>query len=76
MLDIKITGATSLPAGCGRLYADAEGIDHVIVNGRVIVTHGRSRGEPAGVILKPGRDTYTVDIPATVAAKAITSPMR
>lgn len=64
----KVHVRKDLPAGCGRLYADADGIDHVLVNGRLIVTQGVYSGNPAGVILKPGRDTYTVDIPSSTVA--------
>lgn len=54
---------SDLPGGCMRLYADAEGIGHVIVNGREIIRNGNYLGRPAGAILRPGRDTYTVSIP-------------
>jgi len=51
-----------LPGGCMRLYADACGIHNVIVNGREIIREGTYLGSPAGVILRPGKDTYTVKI--------------
>jgi N-acyl-D-aspartate/D-glutamate deacylase len=52
-----------LPANGRRLYSDAEGISHVIVNGREIIRNGKYLDTPAGIILRPGRDTYTVAIP-------------
>ena len=52
-----------VPAGQGRLYAEADGIHHVIVNGREIIRDGKYLGVPAGKILRSGHDTYTVPIP-------------
>jgi N-acyl-D-aspartate/D-glutamate deacylase len=46
-----------LPAGAGRLVADAEGIDHVIVNGTPIVRDGRLLEARPGTVLRSGRDT-------------------
>ncbi len=53
-----------LPAGAGRLYAEAHGIEHVIVNGTAILRYGESTGATPGTIFRPGRDTRTVRIPA------------
>jgi N-acyl-D-aspartate/D-glutamate deacylase len=48
-----------LPAGAGRLYAEADGIDHVLVNGRPIVRDSRLTTERSGTLLRSGRDTET-----------------
>jgi N-acyl-D-aspartate/D-glutamate deacylase len=49
-----------LPAGAPRLYAEATGIEHVLVNGTEIVRHNALIGELPGRILRSGRDTDTV----------------
>jgi N-acyl-D-aspartate/D-glutamate deacylase len=55
---------TDLPAGGARLYADAIGVSHVIVNGQEIIRDNRYLGTPAGKVIRPGVGTYTVEIPA------------
>jgi len=48
-----------LPGGEMRLYADARGVPHVIVNGVPIVADGRHTGVLPGAVLRSGRDTET-----------------
>ena len=54
-----------LPGGTSRLFADASGVHRVIVNGTTVVADGTPVADARpGTVLRSGRDTYTVPIPA------------
>ncbi|MBV1906443.1 MAG: amidohydrolase family protein [Pseudomonadales bacterium] len=53
-----------LPQGAGRLYCEALGIQNVFVNGQEIVNNNELTGTKAGIVMRSGRDTETVLIPA------------
>jgi len=55
---------TDLPAAASRLYSEPDGIEHVVVNGRVVVERGKLTGDLPGTLLRAGRDTATVEVPA------------
>ena len=59
-----VHAVSDFPAGGWRLTGGARGIDHVLVNG-VETVHGTEyTGERPGTVLRSGRDTRTVPIPA------------
>ena len=49
-----------LPGGAARLYAEANGMHHVVVNGVPVVENGAIIGDTPGTQLHSGRDTFTV----------------
>ncbi|HEX4217665.1 MAG TPA: amidohydrolase family protein [Acidimicrobiales bacterium] len=51
-----------VPGGAGRLYAGAQGIEHVLVNGRSLVSHGELTNQRSGTLLRSARDTATPDL--------------
>jgi len=51
-----------LPGGAGRLYAEADGIDHVLVNGTPIVQDAKLTAERQGTLLRAGRDSTTAPL--------------
>ena len=62
VLDPETVGARpieireDLPGGAWRLYGEADGIDHVIVNGTEICRKGAFTGAKPGGIMRSGRD--------------------
>ena len=53
----EIVTLNDLPAGEGRLYADAMGVERVYVNGVLTVLDGTATGEVPGRVLRSGVDT-------------------
>jgi N-acyl-D-aspartate/D-glutamate deacylase len=58
----KVAMRYDLPGGAGRLYAAANGIEHVIVNGTPVVRQGELTGQRHGRLLRSGRDTMTASL--------------
>jgi N-acyl-D-aspartate/D-glutamate deacylase len=58
-----------LPGGTARLFADAIGVRRVMVNGTTIVIDGVATDARPGTVLRSGRDTYTVKIPADASTR-------
>lgn len=52
-----------MPGGASRLYSDATGIEHVLVNGIPVARAGTLTGDLPGTVLRSARDTDTIRIP-------------
>jgi N-acyl-D-aspartate/D-glutamate deacylase len=59
-----VESRADLPGGASRIYAEAEGVESVIVGGVEIVHSGELTGKRPGKVLRSGRDSQTVGIPA------------
>ena len=59
-----VRAVSDLPARGGRLTGGARGVEHVFVNGVEIVSSGAYTGERPGTVLRSGRATRTMPIPA------------
>ena len=51
-----------LPGGAGRVYGEAVGVHHVVVNGVPCVEHGALLPARPGRLLRSGTDTHTVSV--------------
>ena len=57
-----------LPGNNKRLVADAVGVEYVFVGGVEIVRGGEGTGARSGTLLRSGRDTDTVPVPAAASS--------
>jgi N-acyl-D-aspartate/D-glutamate deacylase len=54
----RIFSVADLPGDAERLTSQAVGIDHVLVNGQLLVDHGDTTDALPGTLLRAGRDSY------------------
>lgn len=59
-----VTLVDDLPGGTSRLHSESLGVERVYVSGRAIVQEGAPTGDLPGTVLRSGRDTHTVPVPA------------
>jgi N-acyl-D-aspartate/D-glutamate deacylase len=59
-----VTLVSDLPGGTARLFAGSTGVSSVYVSGHAIVRDGSPTGDLPGTVLRSGRDTHTVAVPA------------
>jgi N-acyl-D-aspartate/D-glutamate deacylase len=60
----EVSLVADLPGGTERLFAPALGVPYVLVEGVPIVRDGELTDARPGTVLRSGRDTYTVGVPA------------
>ena len=60
----RVRKVADLPADSERLYAGSDGVVRVFVNGRAAVIDGEATETLSGALLRSGRDTETVAVPA------------
>ena len=60
----RVVTRRDLPGDASRLYSEADGIEQVMVNGRLVVKDHVLTGDLPGSLLRSGRDTVTVLPPA------------
>jgi N-acyl-D-aspartate/D-glutamate deacylase len=60
-----VTPRRDLPGGAWRLTSEAEGLEHVFVNGVLTLNGPTFTGDLPGAVLRSGRDTESVRVSAT-----------
>jgi len=62
-----VESRADLPGGASRLYAEALGVEAVVVAGVDVVRGGKLTGARPGRVMRSGRDTATVPLPGAAA---------